>query len=348
VARPVVAIVSFRLRGSDGVSVEADKWAWALEQLGYAVVTVAGAGPVDRLLPGLAMGATDPPSAAELDAALADADVVVVENLCSLPLNPGAWARVAAVLAGRRALLHHHDLPWQRPQFAANTAPPDDPAWSHVTTSDLSRRELAERGIAATTIHNAFATDAAPGDGAVARAAIGVGPDEVLVVQPTRAIPRKNVPEGLALAAAVGATFWLLGPAEDGYGPDLEKALADAAAPVVRGHGPHGPLAMADVYAACDAVALPSTWEGFGNPAIESAVHRRPLAVGRYPVAGELADSGFRWFPSADPTALRAFLDAPDPALLEHNHAVADRHFSLRALPDRIAAVLAAEGRDGR
>ncbi|HEY5097332.1 MAG TPA: hypothetical protein VII46_04755, partial [Acidimicrobiales bacterium] len=65
---------------------------------------MAGDGPVDHLLPGLAIGAHDPPSRTQLDTALAPADLVVVENLCSLPLNPAAAAGVAAALAGRPAV----------------------------------------------------------------------------------------------------------------------------------------------------------------------------------------------------------------------------------------------------
>jgi mannosylglucosylglycerate synthase len=117
VARPVVAIVSFRLGGSDGVAVEATKWAGALDALGFDVRTVAGEGPVDRLLPGLAIGAPEPPKPAEVEDALCDAAFVVVENLCSLPLNEGAAAVVAKVLANRRAVMHHHDLPWQRERY---------------------------------------------------------------------------------------------------------------------------------------------------------------------------------------------------------------------------------------
>jgi glycosyltransferase involved in cell wall biosynthesis len=345
VARPVVAIVSFRLGGSDGVAVEATKWGDALSVLGFDVRTVAGEGPVDRLLPGLAIDAPEPPRPAEVEDALSDSALVVVENLCSLPLNPRAAAVVAGVLRNRRTVMHHHDLPWQRDQYARCPAPPDDPAWIHVTVNERSRRELDAVGIAATVVHNAFDVDAPEGDRDATRAALGLRGGTRLVLQPTRAIPRKNVGGGIALAEDLGATFWLLGPAEDGFGPELKRLVAKAHCPCLVGPGPQGPRAsVVDAYAACDVVVLGSTWEGFGNPAIESAVHRRPLGIGPYPVAAELAAFGFRWFAHDDAAAIAAFLDAPDPSLLEHNHAVASRHFALGDLPGRIGRVFESAG----
>ncbi len=332
-------MISFRLGGEDGVSVEAAKWAAALDLLGWDVRTVAGAGPVDTKLPGLAIGATEPPTRAEVEAALAPGDLVVVENLCSLPLNPGAAEIVATVCAGRPALLHHHDLPWQRPHLAHHPPPPDDPSWGHVTINELSRRDLAARGMSATTVYNTFDPDPAPGDRRGTRVALGLGDATMLLLQPTRALPRKNVEGALELAEAVGGTYWLLGPPEDGFGPELERLLARARVPVVRGE-PDGGCSIADAYAACDAVLLPSTWEGFGNPSVESATYRRPLAVGPYPVAAELAAFGFRWFDAVDPAPLGAFLSSPDRALLEHNHAVAAEHFNRADLPGRLARVL--------
>jgi mannosylglucosylglycerate synthase len=333
-------IVSFRLGGSDGVAIEAAKWADALGLLGWTVRTVAGAGTVDHLLPGLAMHAPEPPARAEVDAALAGADLVIVENLCSLPLNPGAAAVVAAACAGRPAVLHHHDLPWQRPQLAHLPPPPDDPAWAHVTINELSRAQLAARGIGATTIYNSFDPDPPPGDRDTPRGALGVPAAATLLLQPTRALARKNIGAAIALAEATGATYWLLGPAEDGYGPELERLVAGARCRVVLGPPPGG-CSVTDAYAASDVVALPSLWEGFGNPSVESATHRRPLAIGPYPVAAELAAFGFEWFDAADPAPLARWLAAPDTHLIDHNHRVAADHFNLADLPARLSAVLA-------
>ncbi len=230
--------------------------------------------------------------------------------------------------------MRHHDLPWQREATAGMPPPPDDPAWVHVTVNALSRRQLAERRIAATLIYNRFDTAPTPGDRDRTRLLLGIDPSRVLVLQPTRAIPRKNVPGGLHLAEALDADYWLLGPAEDGYGPELDRVLATARTRVIRGSPEKITISAADAYAASDAVVMPSYWEGFGNPAIESAVYRRPLAVGSYPVARELEAFGFDWFGLDSPGKLAHFIDSPDSLLLERNHDVADEHFALRDLPD--------------
>jgi glycosyltransferase involved in cell wall biosynthesis len=319
--------------------VTAAQWEAALRLLGAQVQMVAGEGRPDVLLPGLALNAEAAPARRELASVLDGADLVLVDNVCSLPLNRRVGETVADVLAGRPAVLRHHDLPWERPQFAELTGwPPDDPAWRHVTINEMGRRSLwRRRGIAATTVYHGFQERPCLEQRRYVRARLDVA-EGPLVLQPTRAIPRKNVAAGADLAAALGGTFWLTGPAEDGYAHELEDLLSRTPVPVRRGLPPE--MDMAAAYAGCDVVVLPSSWEGFGLPLIESALHRRPIAVGNFPVARELAAFGFRWFDVHDPAPLRSWLREPDPALLEANEHIARTHFSLDALARRLVRLL--------
>lgn len=350
------ALLSYRLGGADGVSVEAAKWEGALRTLGFSTRRIAGeiCGPPrgdDTILPGFAIhapeGAAD---ARKLAVALDGADVVVVENICSLPLNPHASFAASHALAGYdgRVVFHHHDLPWQRAELAGiEGLPPEVPGALHIVLNERSRAELAARRITARTIHNTFDFDTPPGDRARTRAELGFADGDVVVLQPSRAIPRKNVPGGLRFAEELAAllpdrrvVYWLTGPAEDGYGPELARATAATALPVVLGRA----RSAADAYAAADVVVFPSTWEGFGNPVIESVIARRPLAALRYPVLDEILASGVRLFDVEQPGQVAAFLDAPDPAVLDRNVDLARREFSLADLPARLDAAFADHG----
>ncbi|HEY4409330.1 MAG TPA: hypothetical protein VGO87_05580 [Acidimicrobiia bacterium] len=363
---PVASIVSFRLGGPDGVSVQAATWGRALERLGYGLRRVAGEladgpRPGDVVVPGLAVAAEAAPGPAgqrpaaprgpspgELRAALAGSDLVVVENVLALPLHLEAARVLTGVLAAlapaTRVLLHHHDLAWQRPETATITElPPRLPGAVHVAINDFSRRELAERGIEAVTVRNAFDLDAPPGRRAVTRAALGVADDELLVLQPTRAIARKNIPAALRLAEGVAerldrpVRFWLPGPAEDGYAATLAEVLAATPVPVLRDR----PGDMRDAYAACDLVTFPSTGgEGFGQPVIESVWADRPLAVLRYPALDEILALGFEFLPADDPDVVAGALRAGSTPAAARNRELAEAHFSMTALERALGALL--------
>ncbi len=336
-----VTILSFRLGGTDGVAIEARKWNDALTLLGHEVATVAGEGAADILLPGLAIGATTPPSRGEVQRALGHADLVVVENLASLPLNLGAREVLYDVLEGRSALFHHHDLPWQRPPLAHLEGPRAADGWAHVTINELSRRELRERGIEAVTIMNSFDCSPPLGRRDEARASLGVG-DERVALMATRALPRKNVAGALRLCEQLDAILWLLGPSEDGYDEELETLLGSSNVEVRRGS--RQGFDVHDAYAASDLVVMPSTWEGFGNPVLESVTHRRPLALYPYPVALEILAYGFHFFDLSDVAHIADYLSSPDPDFLANNLTIAQTHFNVTALPDRLRALLSPLG----
>jgi glycosyltransferase involved in cell wall biosynthesis len=356
----VATFVSFRLGGSDGVSVEARKWAWAFEQLGFTIRRVAGAiedgaQPGDVELPDLALDTDAEPDAAALAGALDGSDLVVVENICSLPINLHASRAVARAVDACRArvVFHHHDLPWQRRAFShlSDAFPPRLKGALHVTVNQRSRRELGARGIDhVVVLQNRFDLDAPTGDREATRAAFGFGADDLVVFQPSRAIERKNVPGGVRFSTDLARAFpdravryWLSGPAEDGYGPVLERIVERSAVPVTLGRAPRPD----DAYAASDVVVLPSTWEGFGNPTIESIAARRPLAAFAYPVLTEIRATGLRFFSTDDVATLARFLREPAD-VRERFHEVnlhrARLSYSLADLPAAIEQALAAHG----
>ncbi len=341
------------------MSVETRKWEWALNELGFLTRRIAGEigdglRPDDVWLPFLAIdpapGATPEPDA--LAASLASADLVVVENLCSLPLNVEASTIAADVLddfAGR-VLFHHHDLPWEREHLAHFTQfPPRRPGSLHVVINELAHLGLEDRGITSHLIRNAFDLDPLPGDREATREAFGFSDEDIVVLQPTRAIPRKQVGSGIQFAEMLTTSmaprpvrFWLTGPAEDGFGPELKQLVERATLPIVEGRATRAE----DSYAAADCVVFPSSWEGFGNPVIEALVAELPVVVGHYPVLDELVGLGLELLSIEDPAAVAARIDAPDPSINGRNRKALEAHFDLRDLPRRIVEAFAAVGWD--
>jgi mannosylglucosylglycerate synthase len=340
-ARQAVTI-SFRLGGDDGVSVEAHKWEWALRELGFetrrVAGTIEGAGREgDVVVPTLAIDATTPPDERAVARAIDGADLLVVDNICSLPLNLDAARAVGRVAEGHRGrvLLRHHDLPWQRRSLTSleDEFPPAIGGALHATVNLRSRRELEARGYSGTTtVHNYFNLDPPAADRDTTRAAFGFADDEFVCLQPARAIERKNVPGGLRFAQRLRALspdrelrYWLSGPAEDGYAPTLERIVERADIPMTLGRAAHA----CDAYAAADLVVFPSTWEGFGNPVIESIAYRRTCVAYPYPVLAEIIAAGVRVFSTERPEQVVQFLAEPS--------AVHDRYFDVNLHRARIS-----------
>lgn len=356
---PVAVQLSYRLGGADGVAVESRKWEWALRELGFGVRRVAGEidddrRPDDVTLPFLAIDPPDDVTAGSdaLAAALAGADLVVVENLCSLPINPDASALAASVLDAHdgRVVFHHHDLPWQRAGLPTpDNIPPHRANSLHVTINDHSRAQLENRGFEAVTLRNAFDLDPARGDRDATRAAFGFAPDEFVLLQPTRAIPRKNIPAAITFAAELAAQapdralrLWITGPAEDGYDDVFARLITESTVPVTVGRA----ATASEAYAAADLILFPSTWEGFGNPVIESIAHRKAIVVGNYPVLDELRGFGVHLLSIDDVDGVERWLQAPAAAVLERNVELVRPHCSLADLPRRIDTAFRSAGWD--
>ena len=209
--------------GSDGVSIVAASWARALSDFGFDVVTVAGDGPVDRIVPGLAIDAPSRRPAGDVEAALADADLVVVENLCTIPLNLPARRRGRARTAGRPG-----DPAPPRPAVAATAVRARHRAAarrSGVAPRDDQPAHRARAGRAGHHRHHdlqRLRPDPPPGDRDATREALDVGDDERLSCTRCGPSPARTSRPRCGWPRRLGATYWLLGPAEDGYDDELD------------------------------------------------------------------------------------------------------------------------------
>ena len=90
-------------------------------------------------------------------------------------------------------------------------------------------------------------------------------------------------------------------------------------------------------------MVYPSTWEGFGNPIVESIAHRRACAAFPYPVLAELVAAGVRVFSTQQPDAVVKFL-ADQPAVRERYFSRARVSYSIADLPAAIDEAFAAHG----
>ena len=86
---------------------------------------------------------------------------------------------------------------------------------------------------------------------------------------------------------------------------------------------------------------FPSTWEGFGNPVIESIAYRRACAAYPYPVLAEIVAAGIRVFSTQQPDTVAKFLAEPA--------AVRERYFDANVEPGpRVVLARRSAGRDRR
>ena len=280
---------------------------------------------------------------------------MIVENLCSLPLNVSAAHAVADAVARHRGrvVFRHHDLPWQRRNLAhlATEFPPRLAGALHATINLRSRRELEARGFTgATTIHNYFDLDPAPGDRDVTWKAFGFA-DELVVLQPSRAIERKNVPGAVRLASYLArrtpnldVALWIAGPAEDGYADTLARVVERSDVPVtvgrrrsrrrrVRGLRPRGvPLHVGRLRQPGDRVGSRRGARAAAFP---------------YPVLAEIIAAGVRCFSTEQPDVLVRFLAEPESrreTYFDVNLRRTRVSFSLADLPGAIEQAFRAHG----
>jgi glycosyltransferase involved in cell wall biosynthesis len=308
-------------------------------------------------------------------------ELLISENALTIPLNLPLGIALTEFIAetGFPTIAHHHDFFWERPRFLVNCVwdylnmsfPPHLPSIRHVVINSSASNQLSLRtGISNLIIPNVMDFDHPPPPPDEytrdLRAALGVAPDERLILQPTRVVPRKGIEQAIELVSRLGLKARLvISHAAGDEGFAYEKRVRDFAALLrvptnfeadlikpERGHTEDGRkiYTLWDVYAQADLVTYPSSIEGFGNAFLEAIYFRRPIVVNNYTIfAIDIKPKGFRviefdgFITDETARAARQMLEEPPLAYetSEHNYRLAKRHYSYAVLERRLLMLLA-------
>lgn len=285
---------------------------------------------------------------AELDdalrSALADLDVVIAHNVCSLHKNlalTAALKRYHEHQSAVRLILWHHDLAWATPRYQAELHPGYPwqllrdawPGAQHVVVSDLRRRELvALSGLPAQEV-------AVVPSGLDAASFLKLEPltcqfvkrlnllsAEPLLLLPVRITRRKNIELALRTLAVLRASWpeaslvvtgppGAHNPANAAYLAYLKQLrteldLGPAAHFLAELTDDFLPDAViADFYRLADALFMPSREEGFGIPILEAALAQRPIFCADLPPLRSLGGEQASYFsPDASPDQVAALI----------------------------------------
>ena len=304
-------------------------------------------------------------------------ELLIVENAWAIPMQlPLAVAlRRIVEASGMPAIGHHHDYWWERERFATcivpelleSAFPPDLPNVRHVSINSLAARELRRRrGIASSVAPNVFDFSLGrprprPSVRRQLRSELGMGSRGLLVIQPTRVVPRKGIELAIELVGRLRdrhAVLLITSPAGDeglDYLVQLERLAeqhgvnlryaADRFAPDLEGK-PLGPAhSLHDAYLAADLVTYPSLYEGYGNALVEAIFYGKPIVVNRYSVYdADIRPLGFRFIEisgaiTADTVRdVRSALADPrrQSRVARHNFDIGRRHLSYEVLQRRL------------
>jgi len=299
-------------------------------------------------------------------------DIIIADNCLAIPMNIPLGLALTEVIAetGIPTIAHHHDFYWERSRFLLNAVgdyidmafPADLPNIQHATINGPAQQELAFRkGIPSHLIPNVldFESPLPPEDDYMKdiRPNLGIGPDDLMILQSTRVVPRKGIEHTIELVRRLNDPRYKLvisheaGDEGTDYWEWLKK-LAETQGidiiffshrvrrkrSVVNGVKNY---TLSDIYRQADLITFPSLYEGFGNAFIEGIYFYKPILINRYSVyVTDIEPKGFKVLTMdqhlTDETVrqVREILDNPQARneMVHHNFEIAKRYYSFTVL----------------
>jgi len=251
-------------------------------------------------------------------------DILCVQNALCIPMHIPLGVALTQFIAetGMPTIAHHHDFYWERARFSVNSVgdyltmafPPKLPSVQHVTINSFAQEDLAWRtGASSIMVPNVLDFETRPRlpSGDAFRRQVGLEPDDIVILQPTRVVPRKGIEHAIALVSQLrDPRCKLIVSHESGdEGLEYQDALVELAeqsgvdlrfayaqvGPAVEEGNIAAMGSLGDAYAAADLITYPSLYEGFGNALIEAFYYRKPVLVNRYSIfITDIEPKGFK------------------------------------------------------
>lgn len=302
-----------------------------------------------------------------------DISLLILENAVSIPMHVPLGIAITEFLAETRipAIAHHHDFYWERTRFSVNAVhdylemafPPRDPSLKHVVINQAAQEELSWRkGVPSMLIPNVLDFENPPRDpdeyASDALSTLGFSPDDIIILQPTRIVPRKGIEHAIKLVQMLDDRRYKLVVSHEAGDEGMEyhdilKEMADEegvdlhfiATRIgdVRQLDSKGRkiYTLWDLYPHADLISYPSLYEGFGNAFLEAVYFRKPALINRYAIfARDLEPKGFE-VPVIDGFVtrrvieeVRTIMENPEyrQKMVDHNYAIARRFYSYSVL----------------
>ncbi len=307
-------------------------------------------------------------------------ELLIVENALSIPMNVPLGVAITEFMAETSipAIGHHHDFAWERERFMVHAAsdylrgsfPPLLPNLRHVVINSAAGQELARRtGASSTLIPNVMDFQNPPphpdGYSDDLRSQLDIQPDEYLILQPTRIVPRKRIELAIELLRRLDLPSVLVITHRTGdEGLSYQQYLRDYAQIMnvrvlfaaerfsyQRGRTSDGRkiYSLEDAYQQADLVTYPSTAEGFGNAFLETIYYRQPIVMGMYAIYKiDIQPKGFEVIgirsvlEKENIEQAREILTNPQrkAEIVNHNYELCRRHYSFEILRNRLIALL--------
>ncbi len=299
-------------------------------------------------------------------------NILIAENVLSIPMNiPLGLALTEVIVESDLPTIgHHHDFYWERERYAISGAedylraafPPTLRQIRHVVINSFAQTQLAMRtGINSTLIPNVMefrrpipVIDDYSRD---MREELDISPDDCILLQPTRIVPRKRIELSLELTRRIDNNCVLLishrsGDEGSAYEShlrsfaellDVRVIFAGDRFDYYRGTTDDGRkiYSLEDAYLQSDLITYPSRVEGFGNAFLETVYYKKPIVMSTYEIfKTDIQPKGFEVIGFGDfidnqcIAATRKILADPNQAteMTNINFSIGKRYYSFDAL----------------